>query len=82
MSAARVDRWVYGDAEWAVSKRRIHGEYKVVHRVDGDAVGSVGFRTRKEALAAAVDAWMAASHDPLFVVDDEGFLTVNEEVTV
>ena len=82
MSAARTDRWVFHDAEWAVGKRKIDGEYQVVHTVGGVMVSSVGFRLRREALAAAWQAWMAASHEPLFLVDENGTFPINEEVQV
>lgn len=82
MSAAHTDRWVFRDAEWTVGKRKFAGEYHVVHSVGGVEVSSVGFRLRREALAAAWKAWIAASHEPLFLVADDGVLAVNEEVTV
>ena len=80
MSAAPTRRWAHGDAEWTVNKRKIKGEYQVVHRVAGEVVGTLGFPTRREALAAARAAHLEASQAPLFTVDDNGQFVVNEEV--
>ncbi len=80
LKAPLTDRWVYENDEWTVSESKIDGVYEMVHTVSGEVVATVNLPTRREVLAAAREAYLAASHDPLFTLAENGEFVLNEAV--